>query len=84
MEVAGIMSHPSPQGPLESTSRHRWAAWKEGSSSCSAFPTLSTMTPFRGLPLAVEGEALVGKAEHDFPEGPKGPIRLVRQPAAPR
>ena len=84
MVVAGTISHPSPQGPLASTFTAR-VGYVEGKLILSlSLPTLSSMTPFEELPLAVEGEALVGKAEHDYPEGPKGPIRLVRQPAAPR
>ena len=84
MVVAGTISHPSPQGPLESTFTAR-VGYVEGKLILVlSLPTISAMTPFEELPLAVEGEALVGKAEHDYPEGPKGPIRLVRQPAAPR
>jgi hypothetical protein len=49
-------------------------------------PTTNSLDPLEELSLAVQGqgETLVGKAERDYPQGPKGPIRLVRQPAAPR
>ena len=84
MVVSGTISHPSPQGPLASTFTAR-VGYVEGRLILSlSLPTIDSMNPFEELPLAVEGDALVGKAEHDYPEGPKGPIRLVRQPAAPR
>lgn len=84
MVVSGTISHPSPQGPLQSTFTGR-VGYVEGQLILSLnLPTTSAMQPFEELPLAVQGDALVGRAEHDYPEGPKGPIRLVRQPAAPR
>ncbi len=84
MVVSGTISHPSPQGPLASTFTAR-VGYVEGKLILSlSLPTLSSMTPFEELPLAVEGESLLGKAEHDYPEGPKGPIRLVRQPPGSR
>jgi hypothetical protein len=83
MVVSGTISHPSPRGPVASTFTAR-VGYVEGQLILSLrLPTLSAMEPFEELPLAVQGEALVGRAEHDYPEGPKGPIRLVRQPAAP-
>jgi hypothetical protein len=83
MVVSGIISHPGPQGPLESTFTAR-VGYVEGKLILSLnLPTTNPMSPFEELPLAVEGEGqaqtLVGKAEHDYPEGPRGPIRLVRQ-----
>ena len=84
MVVSGTISHPSPQGPLASTFTAR-VGYVEGRLILSlSLPTIDSMNPFEELPLAVDGDALVGKAEHDYPEGPKGPIRLVRQPPAPR
>lgn len=84
MVVSGTISHPSPQGPLASTFTAR-VGYVEGKLILWLnLPTINPMSPFEQLPLAVEGEALVGMAEHEYPEGPKGPIRLVRQPAAPR
>ena len=84
MVVSGTISHPSPQGPLASTFTAR-VGYVEGRLILALnLPTINAMEPFEELPLAVDGDALVGKAEHDYPEGPKGPIRLVRQPAAPR
>jgi hypothetical protein len=84
MVVSGTISHPSPQGPLASTFTAR-VGYVEGQLILSlSLPTRDSMQVFEELPLAVQGEALVGRAEHDYPEGPKGPIRLVRQPAAPR
>ena len=82
MVVSGTISHPSPHGPRASTFTAR-VGYVEGQLILSLnLPTIDPMEPFEELPLAVEGDALVGKAEHDYPEGPKGPIRLVRQPAA--
>ena len=84
MVVSGTLSHPSPQGPLASTFTAR-VGYVEGQLILSlSLPTRDSLEVFEELPLAVQGEALVGKAEHDYPEGPKGPIRLVRQPPAPR
>jgi hypothetical protein len=84
MVVSGTISHPSPQGPLASTFTAR-VGYVEGRLILSlSLPTKDAMDVFEELPLAVDGDVLVGKAEHDYPEGPKGPIRLVRQPPAPR
>ena len=84
MMVSGTITHPSPQGPLQSTFTAR-VGYVEGRLILSlSLPTLYAMEGYQELPLAVDGDALVGKAEHDYAEGPKGPIRLVRQPAAPR
>src|SRR5262245_30664250 len=88
MVVSGTISHPSPQGPLESTFSAR-VGYVEGKLILSlSLPTTNPMSPFEELPLAVEGEGqaqtLVGKAEHDYPEGPRGPIRLTRQAPASR
>jgi hypothetical protein len=82
--VSGTITHPSPQGPRASTFTAR-VGYVNGQLILSlSLPTMNDMANFEELPLAVDGDALVGKAEHDYPEGPKGPIRLVRQPPAPR
>lgn len=84
MVVSGTISHPGPQGPLASTLTAR-VGYVEGRLILSLkLPTKDAMDVFEELPLAVDGDVLAGRAEHDYPEGPKGPIKLVRQPAAPR
>ena len=89
MQVSGTVSHPSPQGPLASTFTARVGYVNSQLILSLSLPTTNAMDVFEELPLAVEGDALVGKAERDYPEGPKGDIKLVRQapaarPAAPR
>ena len=81
MEVAGTISHPSPQGPLESTFTAR-VGYVEGKLILVlSLPTLSSMTP-SGSPRGGGRGASGASAEQRLPEGPKGLIRLVRQPAA--
>ena len=84
MQVSGTISHPSPQGPLASTFTARVGYVNSQLILSLSLPTTNSMDVFEELPLAVEGDALVGKAERDYPEGPKGPIKLVRQQAAAR
>ena len=84
MVVNGTVSHPGPQGPLASTITARVGYVDDRLILSLRLPTENYMENFEELPLAVEGETLVGEAKHDYPEGPKGPIKLVRQPAAPR
>lgn len=84
MQVSGIITHPSPQGPLESTFTARVGYVNNQLILSLSLPTLDAMEGFEELPLAVDGNSLVGKAERDYAEGPKGPIKLVRQPSGPR
>lgn len=84
MQVSGTITHPSPEGPRASTFTARVGYVHSQLILWLSLPTTNAMDVFEELSLAVEGDALVGKAERDYPEGPKGPIRLVRQPAAPR
>lgn len=82
MQVSGTITHPSPEGPRESTFTARVGYVNNQLILSLSLPTINEMNMFEELPLAVDGDALVGKAERDYPQGPKGPIRLVRQPAA--
>jgi hypothetical protein len=84
MQVSGTISHPSPQGPLASTFTARVGYVNSQLILSLSLPGTSDMELFEELPLAVDGNALVGKAERDYPEGPKGSIKLVRQQPAPR
>jgi len=84
MVVSGTISHPGPQGPLQSTFTARVGYVEDRLILSLSLPTKDAMDIFEELPLAVQGDTLAGEAKHDYPEGPKGPIRLVRQPAAPR
>ena len=84
MQVSGTITHPSPQGPLQSTFTARVGYVNNQLILSLSLPTLDSMEGFEELPLAVDGNALVGKAERDYPQGPKGPIKLVRQPPGPR
>jgi hypothetical protein len=84
MVVSGTISHPGPQGPLASSFTARVGYVEERLILSLKLPTKDAMDVFEELPLAVDGDVLAGRAEHDYPEGPKGPIKLVRQPAAPR
>jgi hypothetical protein len=77
--VSGTISHPGPDGPLFSTFTARVGYVDSQLILVLSLPTTDDMEPFTQLSLAVEGDALVGKAERDYPEGPRGPIRLVRQ-----
>jgi hypothetical protein len=82
--VSGTISHPSPDGPRASTFTAR-VGYVNGQLILSlSLPTLDAMEVFEELALAVDGDALVGEARHAYSEGPKGPIRLVRRPPAPR
>jgi hypothetical protein len=83
MQVSGIITHPSPQGPVENTFTARVGYLGGQLILVMNLPTLEAMDNFEQLSLAVEGDALVGKAERNYPQGPKGPIRLVRQPPKP-
>src|SRR5215475_11245592 len=80
----GTMGHQGPQGPLASTMTARVGYVEDRLILSLRLPTENYMDNFEELPLAVQGDTLVGEAKHDYPEGPKGPIKLVRQPAAPR
>jgi hypothetical protein len=77
--VSGTISHPSPDGPRASTFTAR-VGYVEGQLILwLSLPTTNAMEPFENLSLAVQGDVLTGEAKQDYPEGPKGPIRLVRQ-----
>ncbi len=78
--VSGTITHPSPEGPRASTFTAR-VGYVNGQLILSlSLPTKDAMEVFEELSLAVNGDALVGEAKHDYPEGPKGSIRLVRRP----
>jgi hypothetical protein len=79
MQVSGIITHPSAQGPVENTFTARVGYMAGQLILVMNLPTMDPMENFAELSLAVDGDALVGKAERDYPQGPKGPIRLVRQ-----
>jgi len=83
MQVSGIITHPSPQGPRESTFRARVGYMDGQLILVLSLPTMDSMENFEELSLSVDGDALVGKAERDYPQGPKGSIRLVRQSPPP-
>jgi hypothetical protein len=84
MQISGIVIHPSPQGPLQSTFSAR-VGYMDGQLILAlSLPTMDPLENFAELSLAVQGDTLVGKAERDYPQGPKGPIKLVRQPPTPR
>jgi hypothetical protein len=84
MQISGIITHPSPQGPRESTFTARVGSMDGQLILVLSLPTMDSLDNFAELSLAVEGDALVGKAERSYPQGPKGPIRLVRQTPPPR
>lgn len=77
--VSGTISHPGPDGPLASTFTARVGYIGSKLILVLSLPTTNDMEVFEELSLAVEGDALVGKAGRDYPQGPRGPIRLVRQ-----
>jgi hypothetical protein len=79
MQVSGYISHPSADGPRMSTFTARVGYVNNQLILALSLPTLGGMEGFEELSLAVDGDALVGKAERDYPQGPAGSIRLVRQ-----
>jgi len=84
MQVSGVITHPSPQGPRESTFTAQVGYIGGALILALSLPTMDSMNTFAELSLAVKGDTLVGKAERDYPQGPKGPISLVRQSAPAR
>ena len=84
MQVSGVIIHPSAQGPQESTFTARVGYMGNQLILALNLPTMDPMDPFAELSLAMEGDTLVGQAERDFPQGAKGPIKLVRQAKPPR
>ncbi len=84
MQVSGVITHPSPQGPRESTFTAQVGYIGGELILALSLPTMDSMDTFEELSLAVKGDTLVGEAQRNYLQGPKGPIRLVRQSTPPR
>jgi hypothetical protein len=84
MQVSGVITHPSPQGPRESTFTAQVGYIGGELILALSLPTMDSMDTFEELSLAMKGNTLIGEAQRNYLQGPKGPIRLVRQSTPPR